>query len=84
MIGDNLETDILFGINANIDSFLVLTGVTDQALLDKNIKENHIIPNYYSEYLWKKKFNLYYIMNIKKFNYNKQIILFIYFYINLH
>ena len=51
MIGDNLETDILFGINANIDSFLVLTGVTDQALLDKNIKENQIIPNYYSEYL---------------------------------
>ena len=29
MIGDNLETDILLGINANIDSFLVLTGVTD-------------------------------------------------------
>ena len=51
MIGDNLETDILLGINANIDSFLVMTGVTNQALLDKNIKENQIIPSYYSEYL---------------------------------
>lgn len=26
MIGDNLETDILFGINSNITTLLVLTG----------------------------------------------------------
>lgn len=27
MIGDNLETDILFGINSNIATLLVMTGV---------------------------------------------------------
>lgn len=26
MIGDNLETDILFGINSNIATLLVMTG----------------------------------------------------------
>lgn len=26
MIGDNLETDILFGINSNITTLLVMTG----------------------------------------------------------
>lgn len=30
MIGDNLETDILLGINSGIDSYLVFTGVTDE------------------------------------------------------
>jgi ribonucleotide monophosphatase NagD (HAD superfamily) len=28
MIGDNLETDILFGNNANISTLCTLTGVT--------------------------------------------------------
>ena len=28
MIGDSMESDILMGINANIDTILVLSGVT--------------------------------------------------------
>lgn len=30
MIGDNLETDIAFGLNSGIDTIVVLTGVTDR------------------------------------------------------
>ena len=30
MIGDNYETDIMFGINANIDTLMVLTGFTSK------------------------------------------------------
>jgi ribonucleotide monophosphatase NagD (HAD superfamily) len=30
MIGDNLETDIMFGKNNNIDTLLVLSGVTTE------------------------------------------------------
>lgn len=30
MIGDNMETDILLGQNAEISSLLVLTGVTSE------------------------------------------------------
>ena len=30
MIGDNMETDIKFGKNAGLDTYLVLTGVTNE------------------------------------------------------
>jgi len=35
MVGDNLETDILFGHNANIDSLLVLTGISKEDMAKK-------------------------------------------------
>ena len=33
MIGDNLDSDILFGKNSGIDQMLVLTGNTDITML---------------------------------------------------
>ena len=45
MIGDNLETDILFGLNNGLQTVLVLSGVTSEKQLlggDNNIK-----PHYY-------------------------------------
>jgi hypothetical protein len=36
MIGDNLETDILFGINSNITTLLVMTGEQIPLLLSQN------------------------------------------------
>ena len=49
MIGDRLDTDIMMGYTANIDTFLVLTGVTSQEKLDEVIKLNHkTIPTYFN------------------------------------
>lgn len=46
MIGDSLKTDILFGNNNNIDTLLVLSGITPSLdeVYDKN---NDIYPAYY-------------------------------------
>lgn len=52
MIGDRLETDIQLGINAGIDTLLVLTGVTTQIMLDlEEAKEKPSIPTYYADNL---------------------------------
>lgn len=47
MVGDRLDTDILFGNNAGMKSILVLSGVTteDQALAP----ENDIVPDLYCD-----------------------------------
>ncbi|KAI5453761.1 hypothetical protein NCC49_005574 [Naganishia albida] len=45
MIGDNLETDILFGINSNITTLLVLTGVTHESHLTGEGKSD-TVPDY--------------------------------------
>jgi len=48
MIGDRLDSDILLGKNAHIDTFAVLTGVTSEERLRQEVtKENAIIPTYY-------------------------------------
>ncbi|PKC16971.1 HAD-like protein [Rhizophagus irregularis] len=45
MIGDRLSTDILFGINGNLGTLLVLTGVAEEKdILAENAR---IIPDYY-------------------------------------
>lgn len=44
MIGDRLDTDILFGNNNNINSLLVLSGVTSLEMLSS--PSNKIHPNY--------------------------------------
>merc|ERR1719384_676740 len=36
MIGDRLETDIVFGVNSGMDTALVMTGVANQASLEKS------------------------------------------------
>jgi len=41
MIGDNLQTDIMFGKNNVIDTLLVLSGVTNEAKL----KSGSLLPN---------------------------------------
>ncbi len=53
MIGDNLETDIEFAKNGNIDSILPLTGVTSEKDLQNIIegKKQGILPTYYTEFL---------------------------------
>ncbi len=46
MVGDNYDTDILAGINANIDTIHVQTGVTNkEQLLEKNIQPTYTIEN---------------------------------------
>ena len=35
MVGDNLETDILFGQRNGIDTLLVLSGVTNEKMIEK-------------------------------------------------
>ena len=46
MVGDRLDTDILFGSHGGLATMLVLSGVTtEQALLSP---ENTIHPNYYT------------------------------------
>jgi len=48
MIGDRLDTDILVGQNAGIDTFAVLTGVSsEQDILNEASKKNGIRPTYY-------------------------------------
>lgn len=44
MIGDRLDTDILFGINGKLSTLLVLTGVVSKAEAQKADAE--IIPEY--------------------------------------
>ncbi|KAG0452119.1 hypothetical protein HPP92_025846 [Vanilla planifolia] len=46
MVGDRLDTDILFGRNAGCKTLLVLSGVT--ALSDLNDSSNTIHPDYYT------------------------------------
>lgn len=45
MVGDRLDTDILFGIDNGLSSVLALTGVTTMKKL--NSKENDIRPDYF-------------------------------------
>ena len=45
MVGDRLETDIAMGVAAGMVTALVLTGVTDRALLD----ESEVRPDYVLE-----------------------------------
>lgn len=46
MIGDNYETDIMSGINSNIDTIHVQTGVTSkEEILKKKIKPTYTIKN---------------------------------------
>jgi HAD superfamily hydrolase (TIGR01450 family) len=47
MVGDRLDTDILFAQNAQVAQLLVLTGVTKKPLLFH--PNNTIIPTYYIE-----------------------------------
>jgi len=44
MVGDRLDTDMVFGKNNNITTLLVLTGVTSEEAL---LNQNAIIPDYY-------------------------------------
>ncbi|GER33821.1 2-phosphoglycolate phosphatase 2 [Striga asiatica] len=46
MVGDRLDTDILFGQNAGCRTLLVLSGVTN--LRDLGHSSNHILPEYYT------------------------------------
>lgn len=46
MIGDNYETDIMFGINGGLDTILVLTGVTkEEEVTDLPIAPQYVINN---------------------------------------
>jgi ribonucleotide monophosphatase NagD (HAD superfamily) len=47
MVGDRLDTDILFGNNYGIVTLLVLSGVTSTEELFRN--DNRIHPNYYAD-----------------------------------
>ncbi|KAI9170422.1 hypothetical protein LWI28_027678 [Acer negundo] len=46
MVGDRLDTDILFGHNAGCKTLLVLSGVTTQSTLQDS--SNNIQPDYYT------------------------------------
>lgn len=46
MVGDRLDTDILFGQNAGCKTLLVLSGVTTESILQR--PSNTIIPDYYT------------------------------------
>lgn len=46
MVGDRLDTDILFGQNAGCQTLLVLSGVTTQSNLED--PSNHIQPDFYT------------------------------------
>ena len=46
LVGDNYDTDIMAGINCNIDSLLTLTGVTNkEQLKEKDKKPTYIVEN---------------------------------------
>ncbi|MEC2071131.1 TIGR01457 family HAD-type hydrolase [Alkalihalophilus marmarensis] len=46
MIGDNYDTDILAGINADVDTLMVLTGVSNEEhLKDVDDKPTYVIPS---------------------------------------
>jgi ribonucleotide monophosphatase NagD (HAD superfamily) len=46
MVGDRLDTDILFGSNGGMKTLLVFTGVTDRETLSKSsIKPDFIIAS---------------------------------------
>ncbi|XP_027185047.1 phosphoglycolate phosphatase 2 [Coffea eugenioides] len=49
MVGDRLDTDILFGQNAGCRTLLVLSGVTNLSTLEDS--SNHIRPDYYTSKL---------------------------------
>ena len=49
MVGDRLDTDILFGKDGGLRTLLVLSGVTDEATLKS--PENEIHPDYYTSKL---------------------------------
>ena len=51
MVGDRLDTDILFGKDAGLRTMLVLSGVTSEELLLS--PENDIKPDCYAEQLSK-------------------------------
>ncbi|WP_044640998.1 TIGR01457 family HAD-type hydrolase [Risungbinella massiliensis] len=53
MIGDNMDTDILAGVKSGMETLLVLTGVTDQATLERY----QIQPTYVVKSLSEWKFN---------------------------
>ena len=44
MIGDRLDTDILFGINGGIDTLMVLTGVNQRVDIEQ--ENAPIVPRY--------------------------------------
>mmetsp|Transcript_36643 Transcript_36643/g.105448 ORF Transcript_36643/g.105448 Transcript_36643/m.105448 type:complete len:297 (-) Transcript_36643:107-997(-) len=46
MVGDRLDTDMLFGLNNGLRTCLTLSGVTTEELLFS--KENQIIPDFYA------------------------------------
>lgn len=47
MIGDRLDTDVLIGKNAEIDTCLVLSGVTNPEMLETELKKKGaVVPNY--------------------------------------
>jgi len=46
MIGDRLETDILFGQNGGTDTLLVMTGITTPKLLkESSIQPTFVLPS---------------------------------------
>jgi ribonucleotide monophosphatase NagD (HAD superfamily) len=56
MVGDNLQTDIMFGQNSGVDTLLVLSGCTQEGKLDNldltiEGKPTHVQPflNYSKE-----------------------------------
>lgn len=62
MVGDNLKTDILFGIRNGMKTMLVMGGVTPKSELDEkcaDIKEKGKLPMYYMDGLhsWMEFFN---------------------------
>ena len=47
MVGDNLNTDVLFGKNGGVDTLALLTGVTSEEGFEKQLtSENPIVPTY--------------------------------------
>jgi 4-nitrophenyl phosphatase len=46
MIGDNLDTDIQFGLNGKIDTLCVLTGNSNEEMV---LKSN--LSSYYADFL---------------------------------